>query len=46
MDRLMIEVDGVSKSFATTIALDDVHLHAEGGKVLAVALYLYRRSVQ
>ena len=36
MDRLMIEADGVSKSFGTTIALDDVGLRAEGGKVLAL----------
>ncbi len=32
----MIEVDGVSKSFGATVALDDVHLRAEAGKVLAL----------
>jgi ABC-type sugar transport system ATPase subunit len=36
MDRLMIEADGVSKSFGATVALDDVGLRAEGGKVLAL----------
>jgi ABC-2 type transport system ATP-binding protein len=32
----MIEVEGVRKSFGTTVALDGVDLHAEAGRVLAL----------